>query len=196
MAQSCERRVLLWGHSFIRRLGQYVSDEPSRGNFGLQSDCVSFLGYPGGTIDRLLSHLRSDIFSRRPCVVCLQIGGNDLSSPIMTPSILLSKFKTLIDRLLNTDFVQFVVICELFPRNRTRLNRGDVSVSVYNERVAEMNSLLASELEVRPRCKFWRHGRLSNSVRYYGNDGVHFANQHPYYKSIRGCILFSLSQVD
>ena len=186
------KNVLVWGHSLVRRLHQYC-DDTTGPNLGFKHDShkVHLVGYPGGTIDTLTRHF-DDILYYRPDVVCLQIAGNDLSRPDKTPDVVLRPLIELIERLFGVPFVKYVVVFELFPRLKTRSHKGDVEVPLYNSRVSEFNCKLRSALSDSLFCKFWRHDRMSNLERLLDSDGVHFRHQHPYFKSVRGGVLFGI----
>ncbi|OWF36456.1 hypothetical protein KP79_PYT06021 [Mizuhopecten yessoensis] len=191
------KTVLVWGHSLIRRMGQYCDEQTSTTNLGFRQDShsIQMVGYSGGTIDTLRRYM-GDIHFYRPDVICLQIAGNDLSRPELTPDVVFKNFTSLIEQLFAAPFVQYVVVFELFTRLRTRSHRGDVDIHVYNQRVKELNSRLSSALDGSVFCKFWRHDRMADLTRLYDSDGVHFKRQHPYFKSVRGGVLFGLKASD
>jgi hypothetical protein len=76
--------VVLLGHSFIRRLKDYMNNNHVNHNLRLHSArfMISCRGQGGLTIERLI-HERSDLFCflhTSSKIIYLQIGGNDLSS--------------------------------------------------------------------------------------------------------------------
>lgn len=190
------KTVLVWGHSLIRRLEEYCDGQAFAHNLGFRLDShrVHVVGYSGGTIDRLRRHI-DDVYFYRPDLICLQIAGNDLSRPDQTPDVVLTNLTALVEQLFGARFVKYVVVLELFPRQKTRLHKGDVVISVYNTRVAEVNSKLRDTLTGSVFCKFWRHDRMTDLNNLYDSDGVHFVAQHPYFKSVRG-VLFGIKASD
>ena len=94
--------------------------------------------------------------------------------------------------LFNSPWLKYVVVLSLLPRLSTRLYKGDVSVAVYNERVVEINTMLKERMCGEQFCKLWKHERLTNISQLYAQDGVHFLQQKPYYKSVRGVVLYGL----
>ncbi|XP_069110315.1 uncharacterized protein [Argopecten irradians] len=137
------RNVLVLGHSFISRLSRYVNELPSRSNLGLQYDSVRFTGLPGGSINRIVREFSRSYRESHFDLVCLQCGGNDLSSPSADPESVVRELCAFVDWLLDIGGVRKVAVCKLFFRASTRTRKGDVSVEVYNDRVSQVNSLLA-----------------------------------------------------
>lgn len=184
--------VLVLGHSFIARLEKFIQASPSRDNFGFSNDVVHLVGIPGANIARLVSRFHRYASSSYK-LVCLQCGGNDLSRPNFQPNQVVAAIIDFVHSLLRCG-VQKIAVCQLFRRERTRRHKGDVPISVYNARVAETNDLLARSLEI-PGVVFWKHTReIWNENELLCQDGVHFHNMKPYYRSIKGCILYSLKR--
>lgn len=191
------KSVLIWGHSLIRRLAKFCDEKPTTVNLGFRPDShqIHMVGYSGGTLDTLHSHM-DDIYYFRPDVVCLQIAGNDISRPDMTPEVVFDKFSTFVEQLFTAPFVRYVVVLELFPRLRTRSHKGDVDIDTYNQRVKDINNRLQTLLAGSVFCKFWSHERMTDLVNLYDHDGVHFKRQQPYFKSVRGGVLFGIKACD
>lgn len=186
------RNVLVLGHSFISRLSRYVNELPSRSNLGLQYDSVRFTGLPGGSINRIVREFSRSYRESHFDLVCLQCGGNDLSSPSADPESVVRELCAFVDWLLDIGGVRKVAVCKLFFRASTRTRKGDVSVEVYNDRVSQVNSLLAERLCM-PRAILWDHRRsIWNVFPLLHTDGVHLRDQKPYFRSIKSCVIFAL----
>lgn len=190
------RQALVLGHSFIARLERYALDLHGQANLGLDRDYVTFHGLPGAQICRIRSALKRIFAGNRYDAVCLQIGGNDLSSHSANADRVADGIIELATCLLARFGVRVVYVCALFERAKTRLHKGDVSVAIYNERVARVNALLSSRLHAEPFIVFWSHCRsIWNEHALLSADGVHFKHMKPYHRSIKSCVLNALSRV-
>lgn len=191
MQRSNGRHVLVLGHSLISRLRDFTNDNIRMNNFGFVEDSVCLVGFSGGTLDVLNSQLRHILTSdTKYYAICLQIGGNDLSRPENTVVKVHQSILRLIHLLKNMYLIRNIFICQLFKRSKTRKYKNDVSVEEYNIRVEQLNDLLINTNNI----QFWKHDAyIWNPFELYGSDGVHFKNMKPYYKSMKGCVLNSLS---
>lgn len=77
--------AVLLGHSFIRRLNDFMKDNPSYYNLRLYENLfdIRCRAQGGLTVFRLI-HERYDLYDFghfTPTIIYLQIGGNDLSKP-------------------------------------------------------------------------------------------------------------------
>ena len=75
--------VLILGHSFVRRLKEFVRSRTQENkdslDFNLTQRCVvSILGIGGRTVDKIVRHDLHNIRQMAPEIVILQIGSNDL----------------------------------------------------------------------------------------------------------------------
>ena len=186
------RRVMVVGHSLISRLGQYASASTDRHSFGLTFDDVKFFGIPGGSVFDITKKITTNLQCFTPDVVCCQIGGNDLSHPGAKVEVVVDRIGVTVNDFLRNVHVKHVSVCELFVRAKTRAFKGDVSIDVYNDRVRKVNSLLQAEL-CSDEVTFWSHSREIWDVRQlYAQDGVHFTNNKPFYRSMKGCVIQAL----
>ena len=83
-------RVLIFGHSFVNRLGSFARHHPEWSDLGFYDIQVKFSGIGGGTLRNgpksISSQLNMEVVKFfRPHAVVLQIGGNDLSTPDCDP---------------------------------------------------------------------------------------------------------------
>ena len=84
MAAANEKpRVLVLGHSFVRRLREFAAQNHSGGpydlNLGLSNICsIIFHGIGGRTVDKMIKNDLDKIRSAAPNIVVLELGSNDL----------------------------------------------------------------------------------------------------------------------
>ena len=84
MAAANEKpRVLVLGHSFVRRLREFAAQNHSGGpydlNLGLSNICsIIFHGIGGRTVDKMIKHDLDKIRSAAPNIVVLELGSTDL----------------------------------------------------------------------------------------------------------------------
>ena len=84
MAAANEKpRVLVLGHSFVRRLREFAAQNHSGGpydlNLGLSNICsIIFHGIGGRTVDKMIKNDLDKIHSAAPNIVVLELGSNDL----------------------------------------------------------------------------------------------------------------------
>lgn len=180
-------RVLILGHSYIRRLESYCSGL-GRVNMGINPDqaSVSFHGIGGARVAALWDEL-GRISRVKPDVLTLQIGGNDLSG--RSSESVAEDILQFLEYLEGHFHIQHVFLCQLLPR---------ISGGVrYNQHlVPHTNMILEQRLNVErriPGTRFWYHAKGLNSIRpiLYTSDGVHLSHHgmRKYYKSIRGTVM-------
>ena len=180
-------RVLILGHSFIRRLREFISthSDDFHVNFSLAASAVTRLhGVGGRTVAKTLQFDLPVVSSFRSDIVILQLGSNDLVtfSPLRVGSII-----EYFVRLLHTSYgVKLVCVCQ------TR--RRDIA-TVFNSKVGLLTRYLRVVLEPLPYAISWGHrGFWKARSNFYAADGVHLnrIGQYKLYKSLRGEVLRSL----
>lgn len=185
-------RVLILGHSFIRRLREFIARNAS--DYDLKFNiCDSFTirwhGVGGRTVSKLKQFDLSVVAQFQPDVVFLQIGTNDLTLRGMSAVKLGSEIEDFV-RLLNEEYgVRFICVGQTIRRE----HRGD-----FNANVSILAQYLKTVLEPLPFAIYWTHRGFWRSCRpYLSYDGVHLnrEGQHKLYKSIRGAVLHCLARV-
>ena len=188
-------RVLILGHSFVRRLKEFIR-RWAQGNkysldFNLTQRCdVSILGIGGRTVNKIVRHDLPNIRRRAPEIVILELGSNDLcdeSCDAETVSLAIVALVELLHKDLN---VKFTMVCEVIPRENS-------PYAPYNEKVHQLNSYLKKTLINAPFAKTWRHRGLSNlTVNSYMPDGIYLneAGNKALYRSYRGAVVFAFSE--
>ena len=179
--------VLLFGHSFIKRLGQFMEND----NVCFNIPCVNvYLKGYGGLKLKDDSHGRlhkNDARFSRSDIVVLDIGSNDLCDPFYDPATFVRDYISYAQYLHFGLDVQCVVLCQLLPR-KTVPDQG------YNDRVVHVNLLLEQELSRLSQVHFWKHraGLWNASEDIYTPDGVHLSVSSGiprYLRSLRDCVL-------
>ena len=173
-------KVLLVGHSYVywfRSFGETTVPGPGFADFvvdGAPCD-VGYNGARGATVNTFLD---ADMFARiiaaRPNVVCLSLGGNDLSTvtPVMVALDIIR-----LARMLLSSGVQCVCVGQVCRRLPWR----NVSHSVGDSLAQELNAYLESFSNDTEGVFFWRHKRLWTSIRpVFRQDGVHFSDEGNY----------------
>jgi len=174
--------VVLLGHSYIRRLGEYTPGIPDGANLGLSDIKVTYVCQGGMTLrsrggNRWIRDHLTEVTSSRPSVIVLHIGENDLGS--LPASEVVGKILQLTwDLRRDNRCPVYVTQLLAWPCHspQTLLD------------VEEINTEL---LHTWPTPYFWRHlksGLNSRSPDMF--EGVHLSlsGMEKYYQSIRTCI--------
>lgn len=198
MAAANEKpRVLVLGHSFVRRLKEFAAPNHSGGpydlNLGLSNICsIIFHGIGGRTVDKMIKHDLDKIRSAAPNIVVLELGSNDLCDKDSDPETIALSIVALAELLLTELSLRFIAVCEVTARQ----NEPFVG---YNDRTALLNGYLRESLRIIPTAKCWQNRGLINPTNnaVYAPDGIHLNDigNKALYRSYRGAILWALSQV-
>ena len=187
-------KVVILGHSFIRRLRDFVFTTPDYGNLRLFSSqfSVKFRARGGLTIGQLASS--SNLVNFVGGDICfLQIGSNDLCNVSLPVKDIANAITSFALFLIVSGKVNIVIIGQVFFRS------PHVTDPRYNDRVIELNMLLESIcVNSDLRLKFWHHHGFWNdqNMSHLSPDGVHLQNptENPrpmqkYAQSIKSAIL-------
>ena len=139
------RRVLVFGHSFVRRLEEFVITNQDRGWSNLSLDFrdieTNFVGIVGSTVrpgPKSMQNTRNMnvISSYNPDVIFLQVGGNDIKNRNVDPMKLARDIFMYAKFIIECYDVKHVIISQLFRRysRRNPIN--------YNELVYDVNKQL------------------------------------------------------
>jgi len=123
-----------------------------------------------------------------PSLVILQIGGNDIDRPDFDIEGYVRDVLYLIGLLQHHYLVQYVVVCEIFPRISTR----HIPCHEYQEIKDRITLDLNLELSHTSNACLWRHREgLMTSDEYILVDGVHLnqAGTRRFYRSLRGIVM-------
>ena len=132
-------KVLILGHSFVRRLKHDLRarfDERTLSNFALDGTAeVHMHGVGGRTVQKLGMYDLGVVSRLSPESVILEIGTNDLS--LAQPEVVDSSIDDLVRHLLDHYSVRVVVLCHVTPRAHNR--KPYFSATKFNENAAILN---------------------------------------------------------
>ena len=180
-------RVLILGHSFIRRLHDFI--ESNSGyldlKFHLQASAhVSWHGVGGRTVAKTVKFDLHIIHSFHPDIVILQLGTNDLTS--CPPLHVGSAIEDLVHLLHDSYGVQGVCVRQTIRRR---------SAVLFNHRVDILTRYLRVVLEPIPYAIYWKHrGFWRARHSFLSAVGIHLNSRGQYklYRSLRAAVLKTL----
>ena len=200
-------KILVMGHSFIRRFTYFLShsqDHSANLNLDVRSCFIKYSGIPGGTVAKFNDRQLAEVRRESPDLVVLQIGSNDLCDYDISVSKVVHNILSLVDNLHNSYHVQQVIIMQILhrhiPRNRRKIRPG-FNMDVFNERVDAANQCLKSEVVNRQYATYWKHKGLCVKELLEAalcDDGVHLNNHIGYkkfFKNIRAAIVTTLKRL-
>jgi len=177
------RRVVLLGHSYIRRLRQYIQDNRLQNLLLSEVDLV-VQGYGGATITQLRQRLCSNLVDRAD-VVFLHIGENDYEG--QQPIDAARSIVALAMDLIHMYRVRCVVVSQLV--------RFPVHVTDWTIRVNQQLQRLIARLEPR-NIRLWRQRRgfYNHRSRLFDCRGVHVdpTFMRVYYNAVRRAVLSAM----
>ena len=140
--------VLILGHSFVRRLKEFVGSRAQENtyslDFNLTQQCVvSILGIGGRTVDKIVRHDLHNIRRIALEIVILEIGSNDLCDESCDAEGVSLAIEALVELLHKDMNVRFTMVCEVIPREKP-------PYTSYNEKVYQLNSYLSNALKTTP----------------------------------------------
>ena len=196
MAALAKPRALVFGHSFVRRFGEFIDNrQPSdlyRRDLQLVHTCeVEIFGTGGSTVDKTIRFDLNTIRGIAPNVVVMEIRSNDACDMDSGLETIASSLVALMELLIIECKLQFIVVCQILSRKHPPFEE-------YNERVRQINTFVSEALLHIGRAKFWRHcGLIDPTATICLADGMHLneGGNRALYKSYRGAILFALSQL-
>ncbi|KAH3816947.1 hypothetical protein DPMN_118472 [Dreissena polymorpha] len=113
MAAPISKKVYIFGHSFVKRLKDFIRDDPSlRYDLGLTgSPMIQCTGFPGATVDRFRNNLE-DIVDFIPDIVVLVIGTNDIYDQNQSTLSVASAIRDFANTLLFVHGIQQVIVLQ------------------------------------------------------------------------------------
>ena len=105
-------KVLILGHSFIRRLGQFIATRPRLNHHFLLNEVATFKWHDigGRTVWKTMELDLHVVASFSPDIVILQLGTNDLSR--LDPLVVGSSIEELVRILYDKYDVKVVCVCQ------------------------------------------------------------------------------------
>ncbi|KAL3852046.1 hypothetical protein ACJMK2_015735 [Sinanodonta woodiana] len=206
-------KALIMGHSLCKWLDRFLrfgTDPRLVPSFNIAEVCkVNMKGVGGRTIDKLLRQDMGEVRLRRPDIVVLIIGDNDVKADT-SPEVIAHKIVALGTLLHRKYRVKHVVLCQLMPRftatlrqvgvskihNRNSVAAGKNYKDMYCQLAKEVNDIVRSEVLAYPYLTFWEHKRKFAFDRpqvreKFRSDGIHLSpkGQWHLYKSLRGALI-------
>ena len=188
MAEGRKIRTRIIGHSYIRRLGEYISENDRYANLQLEASkyFVDFQSRGGLTFQRLAQCAEFVNFPKPPPTVCfIQMGGNDLCR--RQPDKVLMDILSYAHFLRDGVGIKRVIVGQLLRRQPWATRPG------YNEDVVIINSKLRVQTATLKDIFFWQHRGFWTDLSYLGRDGVHIdgksRHMKKYFHSIRIAVL-------
>jgi hypothetical protein len=163
-----EGEILLVGHSFVRRLRDYVGNNYSIGGYKVQ--CVCRGGWKVPDVDGRLPVEMSD---RRYICVGVEIGSNDLCDENGTGDLVAGRIFCLAKKLRDEYGVVKVVVFEVLEQEK-ECGWLRVTLGEYNDRVRVANYLLEEWCKEEEGIAF--RTNLDQSKR-LGKDGIHIKDR-------------------
>ncbi|XP_052778757.1 uncharacterized protein LOC128216226 [Mya arenaria] len=173
------------GDSWVSHLERHVKlGQPDGKLYGNET---IWLGVPGLTCAKVTGRLLTEATRRKPDVVILHIGGNDLSS-LHLPTVVVANILAIRQQLLQHG-AKRVMVTEIpprrltFKRDQTRFTTDEKMC--HQEAVVKANTTLREQLGL----DFIRITKKIRFPRHYGRDGVHLkpaGNQALFYSVLRG----------
>ena len=184
-------RILILGHSFIRRLHFFLRqnfNEVFARNLHIDGDLsIKWHGIAGRTISEVIRHDLGIVEKVAPEIVVIQLGSNELSSlsAVETGSALED-----LSRLLHESYgVQRVCVSQTIFRSNAPL---------FTRQVKLLTKYLKVVLEPIPYVLYRRHRGFWNcKSRFLSRDGVHVNHfgQYKSFRSLRGAVLQCLQSL-
>ena len=196
MSASAKPRSLLFGHSFVRRFGEFIDNGQPNGlyrrDLQLVHTCqVEIFGTGGRTVGKTIRFDLDVIRSSAVDFVVLEMGSNDACEQDSDAETIASSLVALTELLISECKLQFIVVCQILPRKHPPFEE-------YNACARRINALVSEALLHIKQAKSWRHrGLIYPSTEIYLANGIHLkeGGNGALYKSYRGTILFALSQL-
>lgn len=151
MASDSLTRVCLLGHSYIRRLRDFMDSNVSYKNLNLDTSFVVHIRAHGGlTFRRIPNCLEFLKFTSPPPSICfMQLGSNDLCTD--TPEKVVKNIRTYASYLKERVGMQQNIVGQLLRRQPW------ASTPTFNEDVVRTNILLREQTKEMAGINFWAH---------------------------------------
>jgi len=185
-----KRRILIIGHSFIRRLDAFVESrtESASGrvvsrDFWLENTDVKWMSLSGGKVSNF-----DQMCKALPTVddVYLELGSNDLCELFWEPEIVALRIVGMASVIRNRANARHIIVGEPLPRV---FNPPNIP---YNQCLGRYLDALRHEVANTPHMSTWAHVRLVNRhcPEYFAKDGHHLSpyGMYLHFKSIRGAL--------
>lgn len=192
MDRSPTLRVLILGHSFVRRLEEYTRiNYYSNLNVASPRLQVHFSGIGGLRATDLMSHF-SEVEYFRPNVVIVDAGSNDLANGIL-PATVDDHIQMFFDACLSFQVEYCMSLQQLYRFSSHKYTVPDN----FNNCIVQLNNLLGKSGA--QHSSLWKHrcGLWVNWQSYLLPDGTHLNDKGmvKYFKSVRQGVKYALSRL-
>ena len=187
--------VLVFGHSFIRRLDDAFNSGMHPQifqNFGLRNRQIHCAWVKNCTIfdfEQFKQKARLAIPNFPFKAAILQIGGNDITES-SCPLELACKLEDLSGWLKNEYNIPVIFICDIFTRPIPR----DVSPVTYESKRCDTMQYLNNLIDVCPEIRIWKHRWMFNCPNnIFLSDGVHlnYTGMKKFYESLKLAVILA-----
>ena len=167
LEMSNKMKALVLEHSFIKRLRRWMRINGR--SMSTRKHDVHLYGVGGRTIAKTYYNDLKVVRRKRPDVVFLQVGGNDILKE-SSPTIILARMKRLVYVLLEKYHVSTVIVGSVVCRRKSR----GLSRRAYDRKKQKINKFLSKEFGTSKRGKksfFFPHKFFKE--KYFDRDGIH-----------------------
>ena len=199
-----QKRVCIVGHSFVKRMKNYISNDTNRLYSNLNLPVAKFRvrleGFGGWKMQNLRSWLPTSFGEEKIDLIYIEMGGNDLSDGV-DPKVLAKHLTAFADYLCVSQGVKAVYLGQCLGRFK---NKGNTQRGLSHEHLHRFNrNVITINKELERRCKslescnvrYWRHrGGFWGPAcrRLFNKDGIHIGEDigmKRYIESIRHAVL-------
>jgi hypothetical protein len=192
-------RIVLMGHSFLTRLGDYMHNNLGRfNNFGMEHYQAQIynIAVGGRTAQKCRNLDLGTMTKYLPDIVYLEIGTNDLSPKEAKCEVVSAQIHELCNDILGLG-PKLVVVGQIIKRTQRGIPRRNNS---FNDKVITTNKITKALLgpEMSPGTRFWTHrGFWFSDKDLIDGRGVHLTTlgNRKLYRSVRGALLQAVRYV-
>lgn len=160
--------VCLLGHSYIRRLAEFMAVNPNLQNLNLDVDRYKISVYARGGLRTYDLHRMIRNVTGTPNMLFMQIGCNDIG--FISNKQNATNIVSFAEYLIHGLGTRVVTIGQLLRRDPSVRPPG------YNDNVTEINGLLTQKTQTLSNIFYWRHRGFWMDMSHLGRDGLHLAN--------------------
>lgn len=184
-------RILILGHSFVKRLKEFITRNDPEYDLalGIEGVTVRWHGVGGRTIQKLTAFDLPIVAEFKPDIIFIQMGTNDLTQRHMSPLTVGSAIEELVNLLHDEYGVRSVIVGQTMQR---------AYPLSFNSKVSLLARYLKTVLEPISYALYWSHrGFWNPRAPFLSCDGVHLnrEGQNKFYRSIRGAVLKGVRQL-
>lgn len=198
-------KVLVVGHSYIKRLRQFMREGSAAKDLGLQNVDVRLSGVGGAVVrpgrsEKCLLSIVSTCIVPSPDIVFIHIGENDVLDDVLRPDDISAGIIAIVDYITAICHPTVIVVSELlpFPKLADRLAETVMRINASLSSAAALRNNRAADAvsdsvgHPVTEVKVWKHtfGIWRNPAKYFEDDRVHLTPQgmQCYWHSVRACL--------